>query len=185
MQTLVSLCLGIGLSAACGLRVFVPLLAAGLASRLGLIHLNSSFGWMGSTPALLALGVATVLEIAAYHIPWLDHLLDVAAAPASLVAGALLTASVLTGLPPYLHWTLAIIAGSSAAGAFQFLSMGTRGFSTVTTAGMANPLVGAAEAAGSIALSVMAILLPVAALVAVLAVGAFAAMRAFRSMDAA
>lgn len=185
MQTLLSLCLGIGLSAACGLRVFVPLLGAGLASRLGIIHLNPSFGWMDNPGVLLAMGVATVLEIAAYHIPWLDHVLDVAAAPVSLVAGAILTASVLTGLPPYLHWTLAIIAGSSAAGAFQFLSMGTRGFSTITTAGLANPLVGAAEAGGAIGLSALSILLPVAALAAVLLVGAVAARRAFRSMDAA
>ncbi|MEY3230641.1 MAG: hypothetical protein RL689_730, partial [Planctomycetota bacterium] len=33
METLVGACIGIGLAAACGMRVFIPLLVLGLASR--------------------------------------------------------------------------------------------------------------------------------------------------------
>ena len=65
-STILSVCLGLGLAAACGFRVFVPLLLVGLASRNGLVHLGGNFEWMGGTPALIAFGLATVLEIGAY-----------------------------------------------------------------------------------------------------------------------
>lgn len=180
LQILLSLCVGVGLSAACGLRVFVPLLTAGLAGHFGIIHLNDSFAWMGTFPALIAFTVATVVEVAAFHIPWIDHFLHLIAAPVALVAGTLLMASVITGLPPFLHWALALIAGGGAAGIFQFLSMGTRGVSTVTTGGLANPALGTAESAGSVGLSVLAILLPVVAAVAVLGISMYALTRAVR-----
>ena len=178
MQTLRGLCVGIGLSAACGLRVFVPLLVAGLAGHFGIIHLNPSFAWMGSFPALIAFTVATVVEVAAFHIPWIDHLLHLIAAPVALVAGTLLTASVIQGLPPYLHWTLALITGGGAAGIFQFLTMSTRGVSTMTTGGLANPALGTVESAGAAGLSVLAILLPVVAAVAVLGISIYALKKA-------
>ena len=102
MNTLLSVLLGIGLSAACGFRIFVPFLLVGIAARTGHVALGTSFAWMASTPALIALGVATVVEIGAYYIPWLDHLLDVIATPAAVVAGMIMTASVVTGLDPML-----------------------------------------------------------------------------------
>jgi len=83
MSTLLSVLLGVGLSAACGFRIFVPFLLVGIAARTGHLVLGPSFGWMSSTPALVAFCAATVLEVAAYYIPWLDHLLDVIASPAA------------------------------------------------------------------------------------------------------
>ena len=51
-----SIMLGIGLAAACGLRVFLPLLVASLFSHFNIagIGLNESFAWMGSWPAMIA-----------------------------------------------------------------------------------------------------------------------------------
>ncbi len=163
MATLLSVLLGIGLSAACGFRIFVPFLLVGIAARTGHVALGTSFTWMASTPALIALGVATVVEIGAYYIPWLDHLLDVVATPAAVVAGMIMTASVVTGLDPMLKWTLALIAGGGIAGTVQALTVGTRKVSLLTTGGLGNPLVSTVELFGSVLLTVLAIALPLLA----------------------
>lgn len=156
--------LGLGLSAACGFRVFVPLLVLNLASRAGYLQLGAGFDWLGSSPALVVFGVATVLEVIAYYVPWLDHALDVIATPAAVVAGVIVTASVITGMDPWLKWTLALIAGGGLAGSIQILSAGTRGMSTLVTGGLGNPLVATAEAGGAVILSALAVVLPFAAL---------------------
>src|SRR5579859_1441024 len=116
MDTLLSVCIGIGLSAACGFRVFVPLLVMNIASLSGHLTLAHSFEWIGSYPALIAFSVATCVEIAGYYIPWVDHALDTIATPAAIVAGTLVTASVVSDMSPFLKWTLAAIAGGGAAG---------------------------------------------------------------------
>ena len=163
MSTLLSVLLGIGLSAACGFRIFVPFLLVGIAARTGHVVLGPSFTWMAGTPALIALGVATILEVGAYYIPWLDHVLDLLATPASVVAGMVMTASVVTGLDPTMKWTLALIAGGGIAGTVQALTVGTRKVSLVTTGGLANPVVSTVELLGSVVLTVLAIALPLAA----------------------
>ena len=104
MDVLLNVCLGLGLAAACGFRVFVPFLVLNLAARSGYVALAGNFEWIASTPALITLAVATALEIAAYYVPWLDNLLDSVATPAAVVAGIVVTASVVTGIDPYLKW---------------------------------------------------------------------------------
>jgi hypothetical protein len=163
VDTLLSVILGIGLAAACGFRVFVPLLLVGIAARSGHVALGPSFLWMASTPALVALGVATLLEVGAYYVPWLDHLLDVLATPAAVIAGAVMTASVVTGLDPMSKWTLALIAGGGISGTVQALTVGTRKASLLTTGGLANPLVSTGELAGAVLLTALAIALPLLA----------------------
>ena len=139
MQEVLSVILGIGLSAACGFRVFVPLLVLSIAARAGFLTLGSGFQWIGTWPALLAFTVATVLEIGAYYIPWLDHVLDLVTTPAAVVAGTLVMASTITGMDPLLRWSLAIIAGGGAAGAVQAMTGITRLASTATTGGCCLP----------------------------------------------
>src|SRR5882762_9625453 len=119
METVLSLLIGIGLSAACGFRVFVPLLVVSIAAHTGHLKLASGFAWMGSDAALIAFAVATALEIAAYYVPWLDNLLDTLATPAAVIAGTLVTASLATEMSPFLKWTLAVIAGGGVAGLVQ------------------------------------------------------------------
>ena len=53
---------GITLSAASGLRVFLPLLAVGLAGRAEWLQLEESFAWLASEPVLLVLAIAALLE---------------------------------------------------------------------------------------------------------------------------
>jgi len=180
MEVFLSVCLGLGLAAACGFRIFVPLLVMSVASRAGVLALTDSFDWIGSMPALIAFGAATLLEVGAYYIPWVDNLLDIVATPAAVVAGIVVTASVIGGMDPFLKWTLAAIAGGSIAGSVQVLTSGTRHASALTTAGFGNPVVSTLEAGSSLIVSILAIILPVAAIVAVLALLFLAGRRIFR-----
>jgi hypothetical protein len=119
MPELLSVAAGIGLAAACGFRVFVPLLALGLAGRFGVLPLSHGFEWLKSTEAIVAFSVSTLLEAAAYKIPWLDHALDTLATPAALFAGVLSVAALTAGLPPALRFSLALIVGGGAAAVVQ------------------------------------------------------------------
>jgi len=163
LETITSILLGIGLSAATGFRIFVPFLVASVAAITGYLPLSSSFEWIGTYPALTVFGAATILEIAAYYIPWFDNLLDSIATPAAFIAGAILMVAVIIGLPPLAKWALAIIAGSGAAGIVQSGTTLTRAASTATTGGLGNPVVSTVEAGSSFGLSLLAILLPVIA----------------------
>jgi len=165
METALSILVGLGLSAACGFRVFVPLLAVNIAARSGHLSLATGFDWMGSDAALVAFGVATALEIAGYYLPWVDHLLDTVATPAAVVAGTLVTASMVTDMSPFLRWSLAVVAGGGIAGAVQVTTVLTRAASTASTGGLANPLVATAELGGSVVTSLMALIVPVATVV--------------------
>ncbi len=165
-ETLLSVLLGVGLSAACGFRVFVPLLIMSLASLSGHLTLAPGFEWIGTYPAMLAFAVATVLEIAGYYIPWVDHLLDLIAGPTAVVAGIITMASTVTGMSPWLRWSLAIIAGGGVAGTVQAATSLTRLASTAATAGLGNPVVATTEAVGSVTLSLLAIAIPVLATIA-------------------
>jgi len=172
MDTLLSICIGIGLSAACGFRVFVPPLVMSIASLFGHLTLSPSFEWMGSYPALVVFAVATAIEIAAYYIPWVDNLLDTIATPMAIAAGTFVTASVIPEGDPMLQWTVALIAGGGAAGTIQAFTGIGRLASTMMTGGLGNPLISTIESGGSIILSGLAIAVPVFAvcLVAVLLV---------------
>src|SRR5215467_9763515 len=116
---LIGIAVGLALSTAAGLRVFVPLLLTGLAARLGYLKLTPGMAWIASDAALVAFTTAAVLEVAAYHIPWLDNLLDTIATPAAVTAGVIMTAAVTPELSPFLRWSLAVLAGGSAAGLVQ------------------------------------------------------------------
>jgi hypothetical protein len=172
MEVLLSVALGLGLAAAAGLRVFVPIFGAGLAGHFGFVSLSPAFSWVAGWPALIAFGTATVLEIVAYHIPWLDNLLDTVATPAAVAAGMVASASVMTDLPQVLKWSVAIIGGGGFAAVTQLLSVATRAKSSLATAGLGNPVVATAETAGSVALSLFAIFLPLVCLLLLAAIGA-------------
>jgi Domain of unknown function (DUF4126) len=170
MDTVLSLLIGLGLAAACGFRVFVPLLVMSLASRaeVGHLVLGPHFAWIGSTPALIAFSVATVLEIAGYYIPWVDNLLDTIATPTAIVAGIIVTASAVSDMSPFLKWTLAVLAGGGTTAVFQGITATARHISSFTTGGLGNPVLATAEAGGSALLAVLAITLPVVAFLCVI-----------------
>jgi hypothetical protein len=175
-----SIAVGVGLSAACGFRVFVPLLLMSGASMLGYLDLAPEFAWMGTYRALAGFGVATVLEIVAYAIPWLDNALDALATPTAMGAGVLASASVLGDTSPLVQWTLSIIAGGGVAGLVQGGTVAARAGSSVSTGGMGNIFVAIGEALAAVGTTLLAILAPVIALVVVLVLGVLFVRRIIR-----
>ena len=166
MEAILSIMMGVALSATCGFRVFVPLLAVNIGTRAQdangqpLIELAGGFDWLSSDIALMVFVVATLFEIGGYYIPWIDNLLDTIASPASIVAGTVITASFVDGMDPWLQWLLGVIAGGGAAGAVQAATVVTRASSTVTTGGLGNPIVASVETSGAFlgsALSIVAV----------------------------
>lgn len=164
METLLGLCVGVGLSAACGFRVFVPLLITSIASYSGHLTLAPSFEWIASPAAIAAFSVATLLEIGAYYVPWLDNLLDTVATPAAIVAGTIITASFVSDVSPFLRWTLAVVAGGGMAGVIQASTVVLRGISSGGTGGLANPAFATAELGGSVFTSLGALTVPLVVL---------------------
>jgi hypothetical protein len=166
---LVSLGAGLGLSAAAGLRVFLPMLLLGLAARLGWVSVGSDFQWVASGLALGSFGAATLLEIAAYYVPWLDNVLDAAAGPCAVAAGVIAMAAVGADLPPPVRWSAAIIAGGGTAGVVQALTTIARLKSTALTGGLGNPVIATLEWVGALTTSLVAILIPLLALAVLVA----------------
>ncbi|MCH2206744.1 MAG: DUF4126 domain-containing protein [Lentisphaerales bacterium] len=153
-------CVGIGLSAACGFRIFVPMLGLSIAANSGQLQLASGFDWIGSPVALVAFAVATIIEVGAYYVPWVDNLLDSIATPAAVVAGTIATGSMTGEMSPFLQWGLALVAGGGTAGVVQAGSVLVRGTSSATTGGLGNPIVSTGELAGSATITFLAIFIP-------------------------
>jgi len=179
---LLSICIGIGLSAACGFRVFMPLLIMSIAALAGHLTLSPAFAWIGTYSALTAFAVAACLEILGYYIPWVDNLLDAIATPAAIIAGTIATASSVSGMSPLLTWTLAVIAGGGTAGTIQGFTILSRATSSLTTGGLANSLVATVEAGSSITRSTLAIAVPVLAAVVVCFLLYLAAKKIFKQL---
>lgn len=176
-----SIALGVGLAAAVGFRVFLPMLVLSIAAYTGHLTLSSGLEWLGTAPALVMLSVATLLEILAYYIPGVDNLLDVIAAPAALIAGTVVSAAVMTDLPPIVKWTTAVIAGGGAAGLTQGLTSLLRAKSTAMTAGLGNHVIATGELGGALILSLLALAAPLAA-VGVVALFCWFAVRLVRRL---
>ncbi|KAF0175885.1 MAG: hypothetical protein FD161_3191 [Limisphaerales bacterium] len=171
METFLALLVGIGLSAACGFRVFVPMLVVSAAAWGGWMPLAPGFEWLGTLPALIAFAVATAVEVAAYYVPWVDNALDTVAGPVAMVAGTVLMASVITDVNPFLKWTLAIIAGGGTAATVQGMTTLARAGSSALSLGFLNPVLSTVELVGSTGLAILAIAVPVVALLVVIGLG--------------
>lgn len=177
-----AIAMGIGLSACCGFRVFLPLLVTAVAARLGWMPVQESVAWLGSWMAIICLGTATVLEILAYYIPFIDNILDTIAAPLAVGAGTLAAFSVFpTGeLEPMWRWGLALVAGGSLAGTIQIGSGLLRLLSSKTTAGMGNAAVATGENLAALGGSLASLWIPVIAALVLLLVCAWLAVQLCR-----
>ena len=160
MEIILMIFVGIALSASVGFRIFVPFLVVSLATYTGHLSLAQDFVWIGSLPALICFSIATIFEIAAYYIPWLDNLLDTVAIPLAIVAGTVLTASFVSEMSPVLRWSLAIIAGGGAAGVTKVVSSTIRAVSTGVTGGFANSIFTTVETGISSVIAIFSVALP-------------------------
>ena len=173
MELLLSALLGLGLSAAVGFRIFVPFFIASIAAYTGNLTISEGFLWLGSMPAVIMFGVATIFEIAAYYIPWFDNLLDSISTPIAVIAGSILAASTMFELDPLLKWPIAIIAGGGTAGLIHGLTSSVRLGSTAATGGLGNPVVSTVETGSSIILSLLSLVAPMIAMIIVILIVVF------------
>ncbi|MBR5214000.1 MAG: DUF4126 domain-containing protein [Akkermansia sp.] len=168
IQLAIALCAGFSLSAACGFRIFVPLLAMALSARFAGLSIDSSFAWVTGDAAILTLSVATIAEILAYYIPLFDNLLDSIAVPGAILAGGIVSFGLLGDMPEWLQWSVSIIGGSGAAGSVQMGTTTARTLSSAGTAGAANPIISTLENILSIIGTIMAVFLPILAAIGAL-----------------
>jgi hypothetical protein len=176
-----SIVLGVALAAATGFRVFLPMLIVSGAAYTGHLHLGDGFAWLGTRSALMMLSVAALAEVLAYYIPVVDNLLDVVSAPAAFIAGTILSAAVMTDMPPMVKWTAAVIAGGGVAGLTRGLTGVLRAHSTVLTGGLGNFIISTAELGGAALISFLALAAPIAA-IALVALFLYLAMRLLRRL---
>lgn len=167
-ETIISIFLGIGLAASTGFRVFLPLFALSLASYFNVWDLNENWEWVGSLAAVIILGVATLVEIFAYFIPWVDNALDSLAIPLAAIAGTAVMVSTVANLDPVVTWSLAIIAGGGTATAIKGASATSRLASTATTGGLGNPVVSTVETGTATVVTAASIFSPIIAIILVI-----------------
>ena len=155
--------LGLGLASATGLRTFLPLLMLAIAARFGLfgVTVNEHLAWLGSLPAIAALGIAATVEFAGDKVPAIDHGLNVIGAFTRPIAGAIAAASVFAGLDPTTAAIAGIIVGAPTAFAFNAAQGGTRLASTATTGGLGNPVLSFIEDGLSFGMVLIAFLAPI------------------------
>jgi hypothetical protein len=168
LEIVISICLGIGLAASAGFRIFIPLLMLSFAGYMGWIPLSADWEWAGSLTAIFALAAASIFELVAYFIPYIDNLLDTISIPLATVAGTLAMITVVGDLDPIYSWTLAIIAGGGTAATIATTTSTARAASTTVTGGLGNPLISTFEAIFATILSVLSILTPFIAVIIVI-----------------
>jgi hypothetical protein len=171
-EILTAVAIGIGLSASCGFRVFVPMLVASIAAKMNIFPVNEGFQWLASWPAIISFGTATVAEILAYYIPFIDNLLDTITTPMAIGGGTLLLTSVLPIDNEFLKWATGFLFGGGAAATIQGGTVLTRLASTKLTAGTGNAVVATGEHAASFGTSILSLVIPliIAALIVLLIV---------------
>lgn len=180
-ETVISIFLGIGLAASVGFRVFLPLFALSLAAYFNVWELNDSWQWIGSLAAVITLGVATIIEIFAYFIPFVDNLLDGVAVPLAAIAGTAVMVSTVANLDPVVTWSLAIIAGGGTATAIKGAGATGRLASTATTGGLANPVVSTLETGTALVVTTASIFAPIVAAILVIII-LFIIFRIYRKL---
>jgi hypothetical protein len=173
-EVFLSIAAGLALAAAAGFRVFVPLLVVSLAARSDWLEISPAFAWIATPQAVTVFSTATVLEIGAYYVPFLDNLLDTISTPSAVVAGTIASASVLVDLPPWLQYSIAIAGAGSTAGVVAASTTMLRLKSSALTAGFGNAVLATFELLGAFGVALVAVLVPLFALVVVVAILAFA-----------
>jgi hypothetical protein len=158
-----TIAMGIALSATAGFRVFVPMLAAAVAGHFNIMHLPADMAWLSSWTSIICFATASIAEIGAYYIPFIDNLLDTISTPLSVAAGTLLAFSILpvSSQEPIVRWGLAFLAGGSTAGTIQLGTGLLRLLSSKTTVGTGNVVVASTENVAAISSSLLSFVIPV------------------------
>jgi hypothetical protein len=164
-----------GLAGATGLNATLPLLIVSVLARMGLIHLASPYDALESDIAFWGLLVLAVIEFAIDKIPALDSVGHAVMLPLSTAAGAILFASqtgTITSMDPGVTVVISLLAGGAISATVHVVRAGIRPVANVALLG---PPLSLIEDASSAALSLAALLVPLAVpfLLALLVVAAW------------
>lgn len=161
MEGLLSVFTAFGLSSSAGLNAYVPLLVVALVARFtDHITLNSPWDALESWWVIGVLVVLLLIELLVDKIPAVDSVNDAIQTFIRPVAGAVLFAAS-AGVISDAHPVLAMICGLLVAGGVHTVKATARPVITATTAGVANPVVSTVEDVLSLAMAVLAILVPI------------------------
>ncbi len=165
MNSIASIAIGIGLSTSTGFRILVPFACLSAAALYGDMTLPAQMAWLNSYPAFIGLLIGTLIEVAAYYIPWVNDALDMVELPAAVISGTYLTGAFAADLPTLLQWSLALVAGGGIAGSINGLTGMTRLATNSVTAGAATPVTSSLEWMSALMLAILALTLPLLAIV--------------------
>ena len=172
MELFSGLLSALGLSGAAGLNAYIPLLIVGALDHFGFMHLGAPFDIISNQYFMVLVGLLGVLDFVGDKIPGVDHALHVAGTVINTGAGAVLAASQMgvADVPP----AVSAVLGLLVAGGVHATRSALRPVSTATTAGLGNPVISAAEDAGSLTLSVLAVFAPLLAVLGLAGFGVLA-----------
>jgi hypothetical protein len=156
---------GIGLAVAAGLNAYIPLLIAGLLIRFDVVSFGAPYDLLGSTPALVVIGVLLAIEVFADKIPAVDSVNDVVQTVIRPASGAILFAGAATGIDSEWSQALALVLGLATAASVHATKATARPVINVATAGVGAPVVSTVEDGFSVGLALTALLAPVLALI--------------------
>ena len=131
MSLTISIIFGSLLSAACGLRIFVPFLILSFVTKANIISFSESWSWISSPETLHFLIAATVFELIAVYFPIVSLFYKNMILPLALISGTFIMSFFLldtnVAVSPLIRWTLAIIFGGSLATLFRTFSIAIDG----------------------------------------------------------
>lgn len=168
LSYVISAFVGIGLSAAAGFRIFLPMFLISLSSYMGWASVGEGFEWLSGLTGLISTGVATVIEILSYYIPIVDNFLDTLSVPLATVAGSVIFASQFGDISGVPEWVLTIIAGGGTAATISAGFAKLRAVSSLSTGGLGNFLVSSTENAGAGIMTFLALFMPVLAVILII-----------------
>lgn len=155
--------MGIGLASVAGIRAFLPLALAALASRFGLFGLPETVGFLSDGIVIGALAVLAIAEISLDKFGLMDRVLDGVMTPVRLASGALLFAGALQST----LWIGAIpelVAGGAIAAAVSVLKAVLRPPHAAEPVGVSDGFISFVEDLIALVGGVVAIIVPLAPL---------------------
>ncbi|WP_031460938.1 DUF4126 domain-containing protein [Chloroflexus sp. MS-G] len=178
METIIALASSLGLATATGLNAYLPLLTVSVLSRLGLIQLSEPFDLLSHPITMVVLAILALIDFIGDKVPAVDSVLHIIGLVISPIAGAIVALATATDAVS-IHPAVVAVAAIIAATGTQSARTSIRPAVTAATGGTANPFVSFLEDALSFVLSLLAIFLPMVALIIALILG-FVAFRFIR-----
>jgi hypothetical protein len=168
---------GAGLAAAAGLNAYIPLVIVALFARFtSFIELPDQLMWLQSWPVIIIALALLALELVLDKIPGVDHVNDLLQSIIRpLVGGVLFAATAATVGGEGSFWAdnplISGVLGAIIAAAVHTAKAAARPAVNASTGGTGAPLASFAEDATAIALSLMAIFMPVLVVFVFIALG--------------